>query len=101
MRDRGEFTLEDGDPPSHVRHRSRVRRVGPGRVLAAGSFADVNVFDLDALACPLPEYVYDFPGGAGGSSRRAHGYDTTVVNGQVFMEAGEHTGALAGNLLRG
>jgi hypothetical protein len=30
----------------------------------------------------------------------ATGYDYTLVNGQVFMEHGEHTGALAGQLLR-
>ena len=28
------------------------------------------------------------------------GYEATVVNGQVFMENGEHTGALAGVTLR-
>jgi hypothetical protein len=31
---------------------------------------------------------------------RASGYDATIVNGQVFMEKGEHTGALAGVTLR-
>jgi N-acyl-D-aspartate/D-glutamate deacylase len=31
---------------------------------------------------------------------RSEGYDCTIVNGQPFMEDGEHTGALAGTLLR-
>ena len=32
--------------------------------------------------------------------QRGAGYDYTLVNGEVFMEAGEHTGALAGVTLR-
>ena len=39
--------------------------------------------------------------GAGRYVQRATGYDATIVNGQVFMEHGEHTGALAGVVLRG
>lgn len=65
------------------------------------------MFDLDALRLPLPEYVHDFPHGAGRYIQRSAGYDTTIVNGEVFMtaESGstvalEHTGALAGRLLR-
>jgi N-acyl-D-aspartate/D-glutamate deacylase len=70
-------------------------------VVREGAFADVNVIDWDALALPVPEFVHDFPHGAGRFLQRAHGYDATIVNGQVFMEQGEHTGALAGVLLRG
>jgi N-acyl-D-amino-acid deacylase len=70
-------------------------------VVRVGAFADLNVIDWDALALPVPEYVHDFPGGAGRYLGRANGYDATVVNGTVFMEHGEHTGALAGTLVRG
>ena len=100
VRDRGLIPLEEG-----------VRRltsdtaglVGlPGRgVLAPGAFADVNVIDLDALALPLPEIVHDFPGGAARFIQRAHGIEHTLVNGEVCVSGGEHTGALAGRLLRG
>ncbi len=69
-------------------------------VLTPGAWADVNVIDIDALALPLPEYVHDFPGGAGRYVQRGSGYDATIVNGAVFMEGGEHTGALAGVTLR-
>jgi N-acyl-D-aspartate/D-glutamate deacylase len=99
VRDRQVFTLEDG-----------VRRLTsepaelfgmPGRgVLRRGAFADVNVFDLDALALPLPEYVHDFPHGAGRYVQTSRGYDATVVNGSVFVEAGAHTGELTGRTLR-
>jgi N-acyl-D-amino-acid deacylase len=69
-------------------------------VLRPGAFADVNVIDLDALTLHQPEFVHDFPGGAGRYVQHSDGYDCTIVNGQVFMEHGEHTGALAGALLR-
>jgi N-acyl-D-aspartate/D-glutamate deacylase len=69
-------------------------------VLRPGAFADVNVIDLDGMELPQPEYVFDLPGGAGRFVQRSVGYDYTVVNGQVFMDHGEHVGALAGRLLR-
>jgi N-acyl-D-amino-acid deacylase len=72
---------------------------GRGR-LTAGSFADVNVIDLEALELPAPSYVYDFPHGAGRYVQGATGYDYTLVNGQVFMDHGEHTGAFAGAMLK-
>ena len=55
---------------------------------------------MDTLAMELPEYRHDFPAGAGRYVQRGRGYDQVIVNGQVFMEAGEHAGALAGVTLR-
>lgn len=72
---------------------------GRGR-LRPGAFADVNVIDFDGLALPIPEYVHDFPGGAGRYVQSSSGYDYTLVNGQVFMDHGEHTGVFAGRTLR-
>jgi len=69
-------------------------------VLAPSAFADLNVVDVEGLVLHQPEYVHDFPGGAGRYVQRADGYVMTVVNGEVFMEGGEHTGALAGVTLR-
>jgi N-acyl-D-amino-acid deacylase len=68
--------------------------------LTEGSFADVNVIDLDGLSLPLPEIVHDFPGNAPRFVQRADGIDHTFVNGTHFMENGEPTGNLAGRLLR-
>ncbi|RLE21969.1 MAG: amidohydrolase, partial [Actinobacteria bacterium] len=45
--------------------------------LTEGSFADVNVIDLDGLALPLPEIVHDFPGNAPRFVQRANGIDHT------------------------
>ena len=69
-------------------------------VLREGAYADINVIDLDNLAMELPEYKHDFPAGAGRFVQRGRGYEQVIVNGQVFMEHGEHTGALAGVTLR-
>jgi N-acyl-D-aspartate/D-glutamate deacylase len=68
--------------------------------LAPGCFADVNVIDPERLALPVPEFLHDFPNGAGRFAQRARGYAATLVNGRVFMEDGRHTGALAGRVLR-
>jgi N-acyl-D-aspartate/D-glutamate deacylase len=44
--------------------------------------------------------VTDLPGGARRFVQGAAGIRATVVNGQLLMEAGAHTGALPGRLLR-
>jgi len=69
-------------------------------VLRPGAYADVNVIDIDHLTLPQPEYVHDFPGGAGRYVQGSSGYDWTIVNGQVFMDHGEHAGSFPGRLLR-
>jgi N-acyl-D-aspartate/D-glutamate deacylase len=68
--------------------------------LTVGASADVNVIDFENLRLPQPEYVHDFPNGAGRYVQRSSGYDYTLVNGFVFMDHGEHTGVLAGRMLR-
>jgi len=68
--------------------------------LRPGCFADVNVIDPERLALPVPEYLHDFPHGAGRFAQRASGYEATIVNGRVFMEEGRHTGELPGRVLR-
>ena len=100
VRERGALSIEDAvrrltsDTAGTFGIRDR------GRV-SPGAFADLNVIDWDELALPVPEFAHDFPHGAGRFLQRARGYDATIVNGQVFMESGEHTGALAGTLVRG
>lgn len=99
VRDRQCWSLEEG-----------VRRLtsdgadlfglrGRGR-LTVGSFADLNVIDLDRLSLAVPGFARDLPNGAGRFVQGATGYDCTLVNGVVAMEDGTHTGALAGTLLR-
>ena len=59
------------------------------------------MIDYDRLELKAPEFVHDFPNGAGRWIQKADGYDLTVVNGAVFMRDGEHQGTLAGRVLRG
>jgi N-acyl-D-aspartate/D-glutamate deacylase len=45
--------------------------------------------------------VDDLPAGKRRLIQRAKGFAATVVNGEVLMRDGKHTGALPGQLLRG
>jgi N-acyl-D-aspartate/D-glutamate deacylase len=69
-------------------------------VLSPGAYADVNVIDFDNLTLPQPEFVHDLPNGAGRYIQGSSGYDYTIVNGEVFMDHGAHTGTLAGRVVR-
>jgi N-acyl-D-amino-acid deacylase len=69
-------------------------------VIREGAFADINVIDFEALRVHSPEFRNDLPTGAGRFVQKAAGIDYTLVNGEVFMEGGEHAGAFAGQLLR-
>jgi N-acyl-D-aspartate/D-glutamate deacylase len=69
-------------------------------VLRPGAHADVNVIDWDRLGLVMPEFVHDFPYGAGRWTQQGTGYEATIVNGTVAFERGEHTGAFAGTVLR-
>ena len=100
VRDRGLFGIEEGIRRVTSDTASLIGLTDRG-VVRVGAFADLNVVDLDGLRLPLPEIAHDFPGGSPRFIQRAEGIDHTVVNGQHFLDHGEHTGALAGRLLRG
>jgi N-acyl-D-aspartate/D-glutamate deacylase len=69
-------------------------------LLRPGMAADIVIFDPDTVK-PLPlEVLHDFPTGAKRIKEPAQGIMATVVNGQVLMEDGQHTGALPGRVLR-
>jgi N-acyl-D-aspartate/D-glutamate deacylase len=69
-------------------------------VLQAGAFADINIIDLDKIYLHLPEVRHELPTGAPHLYQGASGYAATIVNGQVVMRDGTHTGALPGRLIR-
>jgi N-acyl-D-aspartate/D-glutamate deacylase len=99
VRDQGLFSVGEA-----------IRRMtsGPARLiglkdrgsLAPGMRADVNVLDPDRVAECQPEIVHDFPGGAPRFIQRSRGYRATLVNGQINVRDGEHTGVRAGQVLR-
>ncbi|MFA9565279.1 MAG: amidohydrolase family protein [Acidimicrobiales bacterium] len=99
VRDRQAISLEAAVKKISHDTASFVGYTDRGRV-AEGAFADLNVIDLDAVSLPLPEIVHDFPGDVPRFIQKANGIEHTVVNGVPFMEGGQHTGELAGRLLR-
>ena len=69
-------------------------------LLRPGMVADIVIFDPHTVR-PLPlEVVHDFPTGAKRIKEPAEGIMATVVNGEVLMENGKHTGVLPGRVLR-
>ena len=68
--------------------------------LSVGHYADINVFDVDALACEHPEYRNDFPNGAGRFTIGSRGYAATIVNGVIVTEQGRNTGERPGQVIR-
>ena len=69
--------------------------------IAPGKAADITIFDPDTIAPRPREPVHDFPGGEMHVKQGAVGIDYVIVNGEVLLEGGEHTGALPGQVLRG
>ena len=70
-------------------------------LIREGLAADLVVFDPDTIAAEMPEVVDDLPAGARRLVQRTRGISATVVNGEILLRDGKHTGALPGQLLRG
>jgi N-acyl-D-amino-acid deacylase len=70
-------------------------------LIREGFAADLVVFDPDTVAPEMPEVARDLPAGARRLVQRARGISATVVNGEILLRDGKHTGALPGRLLRG
>jgi N-acyl-D-aspartate/D-glutamate deacylase len=98
-RDRGRFSLPEAVHGLTAKPASVLGLVRRG-TLAAGNYADVNVFDLAALESEYPDYANDFPNGKGRLFVRSRGYRVTLVNGEVVTEDGANTGARPGRVLR-
>jgi N-acyl-D-amino-acid deacylase len=69
-------------------------------MLRPGLAADIVIFDPATVKCGHEEVVHDFPAGGWRIKEPAEGVHTTIVNGQVLLEEGKHTGALPGRVLR-
>jgi N-acyl-D-aspartate/D-glutamate deacylase len=99
VRDRRKYAIEDA-VRRMTSDTATLFGIADRGELRPGAFADVNVVDLEALSLDLPEFVHDFPAGAGRYVQRGRGYRATLVNGQVFVAEGRTTGAHAGRTLR-
>ena len=69
-------------------------------VIAAGKAADCVVFDPDTVDAGEKVMLNDLPGGERRFVQRAEGIHYVVVNGEVVLTQGEHSGALPGQMLR-
>jgi N-acyl-D-aspartate/D-glutamate deacylase len=100
VRERQAFTLEEA-----VRMLTLVPATLWGfadrGLVREGMTADLVVFDPARIGAEMPEVVDDLPAGARRLVQRARGIAATVVNGQILLREGKHTGALPGRLLRG
>jgi N-acyl-D-aspartate/D-glutamate deacylase len=65
-----------------------------------GAWADLLVIDRGALRAGHARLARDFPAGSERYVVDAEGYAAVLVNGQVLLENGQHTGALPGHVLR-
>jgi N-acyl-D-amino-acid deacylase len=65
-----------------------------------GMVADLIVFDPETIGPLEPGEADDLPGGAKRRKQLAQGIEWTVVNGQVLLEKGEHTGVYPGKVAR-
>ncbi len=69
-------------------------------LLRPGLAADMVVFDPDTVNPGKEEAVHDLPNNGWRIRLLAEGIHYTVVNGEVLMEGGQHTGATPGQVLR-
>jgi N-acyl-D-aspartate/D-glutamate deacylase len=70
-------------------------------LLRPGMAADLVLFDPATIRECEPEMVSDLPGGEKRLIQKANGIEMTIVNGQVLVAHGEHTGALPGAVVGG
>ena len=69
-------------------------------VIAKGKAADFVVFDPHTVDAGEKVMLNDLPGGERRFVQRAEGIQSVVVNGEVVLTQGEHSGALPGQRLR-
>jgi N-acyl-D-aspartate/D-glutamate deacylase len=69
-------------------------------LLWQGMAADIAIFDPNTIAAEEPEEVHDLPAGMMRLGQRAVGMHYVIVNGEVLLEDGVHTGALPGKVMR-
>jgi N-acyl-D-amino-acid deacylase len=69
-------------------------------LLRPGLAADITIFDPETINLLPEDVVHDYPAGGWRMRELATGVHCTIVNGQVLIEDGRHTGALPGHVLR-
>jgi N-acyl-D-amino-acid deacylase len=99
VRERNAFTLEQGVKMITLTPAMAWGFTDRG-LLRQGCIADLNIFDPATLAPQIPTIEHDLPTGARRLKQKSTGIMATIVGGKVAFRDGEHSGALAGKLLR-
>jgi N-acyl-D-aspartate/D-glutamate deacylase len=98
IRERNVMTLEEGVRKLTFMVASIFGLQDRGLV-RPGMAADLVLFDPATVRECEPEMVSDLPGGEKRLIQKATGIAMTIVNGEVLIADGEHTGALPGAVL--
>lgn len=98
-RDAGVYSLEEGIRRI-TSQPARVLGISNRGTLKVGNRADINVIDYARVGQRQPEYVYDFPNGAGRYTQPGCGFKLTLCNGEIVLENDKLTGARPGQVLR-
>ncbi len=69
-------------------------------LLHPGMAADITIFDPETVRTLPEDVVHDFPAGGWRIRELSEGIKSTIVNGEVLIEDGKHTGALPGRVMR-
>jgi len=86
----GLLTLEEAIKKMTLDSARRIRVYDRG-ALQKGMWADITIFDPEGIC---DNATYTFP------HRYPSGVEYVIVNGEITIETGKHTGALAGRVLR-
>jgi N-acyl-D-aspartate/D-glutamate deacylase len=100
VRDKQQFTLEQAVRMLTFDNASAWELPGRG-LIRTGYAADLVLFDEERIKPCLPTIEQDLPGGARRLVQKAEGIAATIVNGEVTIEDGKHSGAVAGQVLKG
>ncbi len=100
VRDTGVLSLEEAVARLTSRPADVLGLADRGR-LQTGLAADVVIFDKHRIRGGHQKTVYDLPAEQPRLIREAEGIQSVIVNGQIVLEEGKHTGATPGQLVRG
>jgi N-acyl-D-aspartate/D-glutamate deacylase len=99
VRERGLLGLEDAIR-RYTFQPARTMGLADRGLVREGLAADLMVFDLARIGVKDDEVSRDGPGGTPRRVQGAEGVHHVIVNGEVVLEQGQHSGAFPGRVLR-
>ena len=99
VRDRRLLTLEDAIR-RYTFQPARIMGLTDRGLVREGMAADLVVFDLARIGVKDDEVSRDGPGGTPRRVQGAEGVHHVIVNGEIVLDHGRHSGAFPGRVLR-